>query len=192
MKSRFFVFKIVITIFLVLGFESMGVARTFDVTIVSTKQVVCNIGDTLKFYGSGNGDYVTINGHKVLTSVPSSPPYLSYIGQYIISTGDSSFCISNAEGPWCGTITIVDNIDLSEICLGADINIYPNPVKDVLSISDIQSAQIKIIGLTGVIFKKIEFKNTSIMINIGDLQPGIYFVEIVSDKGRKLYKILKQ
>lgn len=70
--------------------------------------------------------------------------------------------------------------------------IYPNPVKDFLTISNSQNAIVDIYNLAGKLVLKKENKNKDLIVNISELNSGVYFVRI-NKKGLVLTeKIIKQ
>ena len=74
-------------------------------------------------------------------------------------------------------------------------SVFPNPVKNVLSITnapDINVSAIAITDLNGRIVKKQSFNNISnITVNVSDLAVGVYMLNITSDKGIATKKIIK-
>ena len=74
------------------------------------------------------------------------------------------------------------------------INVYPNPVKDILNIkSDIPNIEsITITDLNGRTVKSINYNTVSeVNCNISDLNSGIYFLRIASTDGILDKKIIK-
>jgi len=74
----------------------------------------------------------------------------------------------------------------------AGIEIYPNPVKDVLQIEsdELNIKQIEIVNLSGkVIYRFNNFRN---QINVSTLPQGIYFVKLKTDKGTVTKKFVKE
>ncbi len=64
--------------------------------------------------------------------------------------------------------------------------IYPNPASDLLQISGVDVASVKIYGLTGQLLREVYDSPT---VNVSDINTGVYVVS-VSDKGNKVYKQL--
>ncbi len=80
--------------------------------------------------------------------------------------------------------------------LAGSFSVYPNPAKDVLNISNSISAEINsitIADINGRTIKQFD-ANGSVdsQINIGDLNAGVYFVNIHSNEGSLTKKIVKQ
>jgi hypothetical protein len=84
--------------------------------------------------------------------------------------------------------TIID--DLKEL----NISVYPNPASEILFVNlgkINQMTEIQIVNMTGQILHK-EFTNKwSITLNIGDLNKGIYYINIITKKHKVTKKIIK-
>jgi uncharacterized repeat protein (TIGR02543 family) len=74
----------------------------------------------------------------------------------------------------------------------AGIEIYPNPVKDVLRIenSELRIKRVEIIDLFGKVI--YQFNNLRNQINVSALSQGIYFVKLETDKGIVTKKFVKE
>ncbi|MBL7932548.1 MAG: T9SS type A sorting domain-containing protein [Bacteroidia bacterium] len=73
------------------------------------------------------------------------------------------------------------NVGLNELSEKLDLKIYPNPVNDVINIeSGLSEAEVLISDLNGRIVKQETLNNQKI--NTSDLIPGMYFLQVVSDK----------
>lgn len=74
----------------------------------------------------------------------------------------------------------------------SEFTIYPNPVKDIVTISIASKAVINKINLysvTGKLIKEIQLPKNQI--DLSNLKSGIYFIEIISDKQKGVKKLLK-
>jgi hypothetical protein len=73
---------------------------------------------------------------------------------------------------------------------------YPNPVNDILSISNSENINIKSISITdlnGRVVKNNNYYNVSnIEMNVSDLSSGMYIMNINSDQGTATKKIVKE
>lgn len=70
------------------------------------------------------------------------------------------------------------------------VNIYPNPSSGNVNINVTQRSNIKIIDLTGKIIESYDVnENSEISFN---QKPGMYFVEVNSEEGRSVHKIIIQ
>lgn len=79
--------------------------------------------------------------------------------------------------------------------LDANFSVYPNPAKELISISNPKNILIngiKIVDVNGRVVKQIDVKNiANTQINVSDLTSGIYFMTINSDQGTVTKKIIK-
>ncbi|MEO9870718.1 T9SS type A sorting domain-containing protein [Ekhidna sp.] len=118
------------------------------------------------------------------------------------TTGPATLIGSNLTPTGVGTVTVTalqsgdvnfeaatkmeQSFEVIESVLGLDSNsfhIYPNPVSNYLKIEGLASADIIIYTLKGELAKE---KTRSNKINLSDLNPGVYLLNLVSDT-KKLY-----
>ena len=122
-----------------------------------------------------------------------------------VSEGNYTFNFSNV------IITNTENIDISSLALESgqltvsgtqlsvegqelerSIQLYPNPVKDILSIKS-EAIVISKVGIYSVLGKKIkEVKSNFESIGISNLSNGLYIIRIFSDKGSITKRIIKR
>lgn len=62
-------------------------------------------------------------------------------------------------------------------------NVYPNPVKDVLTIKGENIKQIMIFNSLGQIVKKLDCNDNTVKVNVESLQNGMYFVNVINGNG---------
>ena len=72
--------------------------------------------------------------------------------------------------------------------------IYPNPANEVLNIhSNVAFNQVRILNMLGqVVALANATPKNDLALNVTDLKTGTYFVEITSDKGKSIQKLVKQ
>ncbi len=72
------------------------------------------------------------------------------------------------------------------------IRIYPNPVKDYVSLdfSEEGNREIELFDLTGKIFIKKFASGNKVLLNLQELEMGIYFIKVVSDNSIPTFKII--
>ena len=75
----------------------------------------------------------------------------------------------------------------------ATFNIYPNPVKDNIVIEANENIiEINIYNVTGALMNNVECTMNNVQfVNISDLNSGVYFVKVKTDKGEALRRIIK-
>jgi hypothetical protein len=173
-------------------FNLFSAPATYTVTIGVTTDIVCDIGDTLKFYGSTATSYgvsITKNGNSsmVVTPLPCLySPY--YIGKYVIVGGETSFTI-NSSVNWPGAITVntvviptgISNINSSDL---NELMAFPNPSNGQFKIkfnSNKEKNDVIIYDIQGRLVlenkdDRIIGKNELIINN--DFASGIYIVRV--------------
>ena len=88
-------------------------------------------------------------------------------------------------------ITAGDNV---EEIIADNINIYPNPAKDFVKVQA-QSSKIKTIKVyncLGMMIEKFEVNANEIEINTSEYNSGIYFINIETENGNVVQKVLKR
>lgn len=71
--------------------------------------------------------------------------------------------------------------------------IYPNPASDFIKVtSEIDISRIDIYSYSGALIKQINVSGSNAVINISDLNAGIYFVQVKDALGAKMERIVKQ
>lgn len=117
-----------------------------------------------------------------------------------------AFVISNSSNTNAGDIVrlsslaVVENVSTGveeNVVTASDINVYPNPVADQMSIvCDKLSgkADISIFDITGKLVKTVREHELSEnqTIDIADMPRGIYVLKISTEKGEVVKKIVKQ
>jgi hypothetical protein len=94
-------------------------------------------------------------------------------------------CWGNAQNQNnCATVLSADKHKLSSI------KIFPNPVKDILTIKNIENITIKVFSITGSLLKKSTSKS-DIEIDLSSFNTGIYILEVSNLTVKKRSKILK-
>ena len=80
---------------------------------------------------------------------------------------------------------------INQLANNNDINIYPNPAQNSITISGKQLAEIQITDMLGNILIKneeLKMKNGIMQIDISNLQSGVYFLRV----GNAMQKFIKE
>jgi hypothetical protein len=111
-------------------------------------------------------------------------------GQYTVT-----LTLSNA----CGEIVITKSIKINPTSIGdvaelqKEINIFPNPAKSKVTISDQSGINIKSITVTNILGQKVaasgDMNRTSVQLDISGFAGGIYTLTIDTDKGKVTKKL---
>jgi parallel beta-helix repeat protein len=72
------------------------------------------------------------------------------------------------------------------------IQLFPNPTKEIITITGIGNSEIRISNAQGQILKKIPAAKSSERIDVKSLAKGIYFVQIANSKGVFVKKLIKE
>jgi hypothetical protein len=89
--------------------------------------------------------------------------------------------------------TVFATLGINNPNMDATISIYPNPVKDVVTIrsaSQIQSIQLY--DVQGRLLQTMVIDKNEYQFNLSERTNGVYFVKITSDGGVKIEKIIKE
>jgi hypothetical protein len=117
------------------------------------------------------------------------------------STGTFYFAFHNTSpANAAGThALLVDNFVVTQTLknneyLASKLSVYPNPAKNIVTISNDINALINTIDMTdlnGRIVKTLNLNATNGQISIGDLSAGVYLMKIKTDQGFAVKKVIK-
>ena len=88
----------------------------------------------------------------------------------------------------------LDNVDIIsgiETIYKNDINIFPNPVKDILTIENIENSKIMIYDISGKTVYLKQTNNNNEKINLSEFNRGVYFITISNNEEIITKKIVK-
>ncbi|WP_312090673.1 T9SS type A sorting domain-containing protein [Chryseobacterium sp.] len=84
------------------------------------------------------------------------------------------------------------SLSVNESDLKSSTNVYPNPVNDILNISNLkEKTKVSIVDMNGKVVKS-EIVSTEGKIDVSHLVSGVYMVNIGTRKEGKSYKIIKK
>ena len=111
------------------------------------------------------------------------PPLIHYATP---GTYDVSLTVTNAFGfdelVQVGYI-YVGGVGVDELSQNS-IRVYPNPVKDVLTIESVSNIQqVQIYNITGQVVLTTQTSSKSVTMNTSLLKSGIYFLKVKTDSG---------
>lgn len=153
---------------------------------------------------NNDGDFIDAGETKTVTGSPGEGPYTASISvPNGIGTGDYRMRIRiayNATPTPCGTttygevedytISVFDDSGLDELTLNENINVYPNPAKNVLNISaNGIITNVRIFNTIGQLIEEVKTENNFISVNTADYTTGIYFIEITTGNGKVTEKL---
>lgn len=156
--------------------------------------LTCNYGYVNLFDGlSGtidlDGEWHDANGNVVSSLLNfNGEPSGSYNFYYVIDDG-----LCPADSSAVG-IALIDCASLDENSFLVDV--YPNPVNDILTVQTINAdaqTTVELFDIRGLqVVAPINMNNTSIKVEMGDLANGIYFLRVNSNGASQDVRIVKQ
>lgn len=76
---------------------------------------------------------------------------------------------------------------------GAEINVYPNPTPDILTVKYPELQRITISNMVGQHIRSVELNNENFTrLEVSDLVPGVYFLTVDSSRGKISSKFIKE
>ncbi len=160
----------VVTLHLTIN-ESPVVVITGDTTIV--------LGDPTTLVASGAETYEWSTGDTTesITVTPTEETTYTVIGT------DANGCTATA------TVTVMPTEGVGES--SGDVKVYPNPVSDRLTIEADNISRIAIVDVVGQVVYQVEASGNVVTLNISHLAAGSYFVNITTDNGQMVRKMVK-
>ena len=83
-------------------------------------------------------------------------------------------------------------VGLAEVLLATDVNVYPNPAHGqvVVDITKGDETEVRILDINGKTHYALNTNNKRLVLDIGDLNSGFYFVNIRNEYGSITRKML--
>ncbi|WP_299766864.1 T9SS type A sorting domain-containing protein [uncultured Dokdonia sp.] len=73
------------------------------------------------------------------------------------------------------------------------ISLYPNPVQDILTIeTQVEIQKISLFNLNGQVVYNQKEGNINRQIDISELSKGVYLLQIISNRQKRIYKVIKK
>lgn len=113
------------------------------------------------------------------------------LGDVIENTADIYFDFNDAIVTNTVSTTVVENLGVDEFSLDTLIHLYPNPISSTLNIKTSENISFEKATVYSTLGKLI-LETQEKQINLETLSAGIYFVEVVTDKGNVTKKIVKE
>lgn len=163
-----------------------GPIFTGDITYIpGTSKVVCTGSST----GTSGSAYSLDNGLNWVGIDAIQHLQVEFLNESIgFSGGFNTNATTGGIFKYTGTVLPRESFEI------ADFYVYPNPVNDSFTIqkaNNIAVSGIKISDINGRTVKIINVNEIDNQINISDLNLGVYFLNIVSEKGTTITKIIK-
>jgi hypothetical protein len=100
----------------------------------------------------------------------------------------------NNNAPGCNSVPEVEaqcQLSINETDLSENLSVFPNPVSSTLQIQPSKTISFEKATIYSILGKRI-LETSEKHINLETLSAGIYFVEVVTDKGTVTKKIVKE
>ncbi|MDA3893612.1 MAG: T9SS type A sorting domain-containing protein [Salinivirgaceae bacterium] len=126
---------------------------------------------TYNLYRDGN---LVVDGLEVVTYVDTVTANGTYV--YTLRVADADGVLSNESGE---AIAVVDNIISIDAKVADFTKVYPNPAYNELKVASAEDIQrVNVISLSGAIVKSVEVNSNFVSLKIGDLDAGVYMVNV--------------
>ena len=102
---------------------------------------------------------------------------------YTVTGTDANGCTATA------TITVMPTEGVGESY--TEVNIYPNPVSDKLIVEAENISRIAILDLVGQVVYQTETSGSSVTLDLSSFAAGSYFINVTTDKGQVVRKMVK-
>ena len=147
--------------------------------------------DSPEFIDDGDMDEATdlYNDNTVDVSIDLTP----YVGEADVKV-KFEYVANDADGVSVDDVVITGTLGIND-ALASSFKTFPNPVNDIITISNttnILLSDVRVTDINGRTVKTINANNVSeIQINVTDLSAGVYFLNINSDAGTAVKRIVK-
>lgn len=127
---------------------------------------------------------ISLSNRKIILPPAVSGNYTNLITGELIST---TFVMEPYD-----VLLISDGLTLSKEDVKSikSYTLYPNPVSDILTVSNTLKGRYTLYNLTGALVKTIDSKSNEVKIPIHNLSSGVYFLKIPTQKGINIEKII--
>ncbi|MFA8298784.1 MAG: T9SS type A sorting domain-containing protein [Hyphomicrobiales bacterium] len=71
-----------------------------------------------------------------------------------------------------------------------NVNIYPNPAKDFVNVTNANGSKLQLIDASGNVINTMEVNSNSVRVNLGQ-NTGLYFIRLINENNTKVFKVGK-
>ncbi|MDL2262280.1 choice-of-anchor J domain-containing protein, partial [Bacteroidales bacterium OttesenSCG-928-I21] len=86
-------------------------------------------------------------------------------------------------------LAILSQVSAEHETMGRNINVYPNPANDIINISAAEGANVKVLNITGQELINVNNAVENQKIDISNLQPGVYVIQVTQNNNISTRKI---
>lgn len=174
-----------------------GTTWSSGTTFTGTHKLLCPIPNTTTIVGTSlappTGSSYSLNNGTTWTNIDTATPPQRGVSKFLNgSTGWAGGFSTNATtgGIFKFSGTLANNTFKNNT-----FTAYPNPVNDVVTITNKDNATFNTISITdinGRTVKSVDANNVSeLEVNVSELNAGIYFMNIGSENGKTVKKFIK-
>ncbi|NME70058.1 glycoside hydrolase family 9 protein [Flammeovirga aprica] len=122
-----------------------------------------------------------------------------YVNEYagggwvlVHNSGGHAIVLTSGNAPSdCGSPNARIKNDAS-VTLADELSVYPNPALNSITIqSNFNISKVRVLNLNGAVLQTVEHRNIKLL-DLSGLQQGIYFLQLTSDKGTLIKRIIKK
>jgi hypothetical protein len=192
------------------GVYSVSVTNSSGCTTIDSVKVIQKTNPSVSLVFSGQTAFCTTDSPINLNG--GSPTGGTYIGAGVngtsfnpVSAGQGNYIITyyylannGCSNTAKDTLTVNACVGIEELSHSIDINLYPNPTKDYINLeinqetNDINIVFSSIEGKILISDVNPEFINNQYTLNLNDMAPGIYFLQVSGNNFLKTIKIIIQ
>ncbi len=141
----------------------------------------------LEFVNMQNG-----NNEELFAFAATSSPYLTCIMVDDPNAPNANMAYDHDITTLVGSVQECESLNVSNNQLNLDIDIYPNPVENILQIENKANIIINNITIFNLLGKQVKKETTNFsQLNLADINQGIYFIRFDTNKGMLTKKIIK-
>lgn len=164
--------------------SNSNITTTEATVIVKPKPdapVITQSGDTL-FSSVSNGNVWMLNN--VIIYYANSNIYLT--------TQDGNYSVIVIENGCVSDTSNIIQVGIDEPVICKDIDIYPNPATNNITIKAPQKSTIEILNIQRQLLKSLIACGDKTKVNVSVLPCGVYFIKVKTDKGIWIKKFIKE
>lgn len=159
--------------------------EAYESVLIKVENVICTAGV------NGFGEWIVADMSGPITVDDKMFYYAPTQGNTYDVTGIAAFGFSVYRIYPRNLQDISEILGLSESQL-AQINIYPNPATDVMTVNGAVGAEMRITDSQGKEVMNVTLSSESEVVSISHLENGIYFTQFLGEHSQRTYKIVKQ
>jgi len=179
---------------------SPEISGEYAVTV--TDQIGCSLSDTVQVTINPQPDQPVIsqNGNELSTTTTGILQW--YLNNVAITGATGTSVTAEVVGSYTVEVTTSGCSNISDAFLTVGIETlatnstvvaYPNPVTDVLTLSGIKGGRtiLNLIDISGSVVLTRSFEATDYRLDLIDIAPGIYFIQLINNNNVRNSKITK-